>query len=209
MESLDPILRRLAMAYDPMSQYNPTTQLLIVRHGSTALNEDGDKIRGWRDVPLSDLGIKQAEDVGTKLKGMLDLIVASDLTRCRQTAGALEEKTGAPVVEYTPGLRPWNVGDFTGMESKQVIPQLVNFASQNPNAPLPNGESFNSFKNRFLQTIQHIRQKYSGKRVAVVTHHRGERAFVGWQKLGEPKDLSVDMNTFNQKGISPGEILQA
>jgi hypothetical protein len=53
-----------------------------------------------------------------------------------------------------------------------------------------------------------IAKKEKGKRVALVTHHRGERVFAAWEKKGMPVDKTIDMKTFcNWKdGIEPGKV---
>jgi broad specificity phosphatase PhoE len=164
-------------------------------------------IRGWKDVPLDDEGHAQAAVIGRKLKGKVDVIYSSDLKRARQTADDIGRTNKIPV-KATKGLRPWHVGDYTGKDSGMVSKILEKAAIKTPDKPLDGGESFNTFKDRFLGTVIEIAKKEKGKRVALVTHHRGERVFAAWEKKGMPVDKSIDMDTFLawKDGIKPGTI---
>ncbi len=182
----------------------PEMKMLIVRHGSTHLNSN-DHIRGWMDVPLSEEGKQDALDIGKRLKfNPPDCIFTSDLSRASDTAQAISDATGAPIVEVTKGLRPWDLGEFTGQYAPDVHPHILDYACYKPDEPIPGGESFNSFKNRLLDKIDEITKNYGDKNVAIVTHHRDERLLEGWMLTGQPKDRLIDTHVFFQHGIPPG-----
>src|ERR1043166_2636888 len=58
-------------------------QFYLIRHGATPMNAGTgsiDRIRGWRNVPLSPQGHKEADKLGARLKGSgIKLLVHSDL----------------------------------------------------------------------------------------------------------------------------------
>lgn len=173
----------------------------IIRHGSTKLNHE-DKLRGWSDVPLSDKGKEEVRATARKLKDSgIQIIISSDLTRAQETAHEISKETGAPV-KTTMGLRPWNVGIFTGQDSKDTHPKLKEYATK-PNVSIPKGESFNSFKNRFIDELEDVLKKYKDKEIALVTHHRGERLIKSWIKAGQPEDRELDMSVFFLHGEPP------
>ncbi len=183
----------------------PKSNLIIVRHGQTDLN-DKDRVRGWHDVPLNDEGIRQAQKLGAELKDkQLDVIATSDFQRASKTAEIISQASGVPVV-IVPALRPWNVGEHTGKESKTVSPVLEHHAEHKPNTPLRDGESFNEFKDRFLHGVQSLLARFPGKTIAVVTHHRGDMLMRAWEKAGMPGTHDIDIKTFLEweKGIEPG-----
>lgn len=180
--------------------------IILVRHGATALNEGEEKIRGWKDVPLNEHGHEEAKVAGKKLKGLVDAIVSSDLIRTKQTAKHISDETGAPIVAFSKALRPWNVGVFTSQPVKLILQDLYTAAKRSPNDKIPEGESFNDFKDRFLKEIQVIEKAFPNKRVAVVAHHRNERMYEAWKKKGAPDNYDFDWDTFAQKGIPPGEF---
>lgn len=189
----------------------PMRDVFVVRHGATALNNDDvsvDRIRGWKDIPLSDEGRQEAEHLaGDLITKHIDIIVASDLERARETADIISRITGVPVREVSKEFRPWNVGEYAGQLTSTSIPILIDYATNMPDNPLPGGESFNEFKARFLSGVSRVLSEYSG-RVAVVTHHRGERLMEAWIAAGQPPDASIDCNVFCQKGEAPGEVTE-
>lgn len=181
-------------------------RLYVIRHGTTALNaQDGsgpDRIRGWSDVPLSEKGRDEVHDLAERLKDSgIDSLYYSTLSRAHDTAAAIAQKTGARMIP-TPGLRPWNVGIYTGKESQAAHPILMQFATQQPDMAMPNGESFNQFKHRVMDTLGNVVNHAGGDSLpAIVTHHRVERLINAWKKAGEPPDRSVDFDTM----FHPGE----
>lgn len=61
-------------------------QIYVVRHGKTDWNKEG-KLQGRVNVPLNEEGIKQANQIKEKLKGiMFDVCFASPLNRVMDTA---------------------------------------------------------------------------------------------------------------------------
>ena len=66
-----------------------TTRLCIVRHGETAWNAEH-RVQGQLDIPLNNIGLRQAQAVGRALKDeRFDAIYSSDLVRARQTAAPI------------------------------------------------------------------------------------------------------------------------
>jgi len=178
--------------------------LTLIRHGSTKLNSE-DKIRGWSDPHLDNKGEQEATETGKQLKGAgLDGLITSDLDRAKATAKGISKVTGVPIIGETPGLRPWNLGNYTGKPVSEANPVMQNFAAKTPDKPVPGGESFNSFKNRFLNTAKSIIREHQGKHIGIVTHSRGDRIMQAWEDAGMPDDNSINIKSFLQKGIDPG-----
>jgi broad specificity phosphatase PhoE len=184
-------------------------RVLFIRHGATRLNNEDvsvDRIRGWKDIPLSPEGEEEAERLGEELKKRPpDALVTSDLRRARDTARIISRAIGIPVAEATKGFRPWDVGDYAGELSKKAIPVLARYAAEEPDEPTPDGESFERFRSRFFAALADALDDHSGT-VAIVSHHRDERLLVAWAKAGFPADGSIDMPTFNQAGEHTGAV---
>jgi 2,3-bisphosphoglycerate-dependent phosphoglycerate mutase len=72
-------------------------RLVLLRHGHSRWNLSN-KFSGWADIPLSDKGIKEAQDAAKKLKGInFDIAFTSDLERAHQTLTivlAQQKRTG-------------------------------------------------------------------------------------------------------------------
>jgi len=178
----------------------------VMRHGATKLNNDDvstDRIRGWKDIPLSADGREEAEKLAKKqAKDPPDTIISSDLKRAADTAKIVAEACGMEVAEVTKGLRPWNVGDYAGKTSKEAVPILCEYAIKTPDKPIPGGEPFSAFRNRFFNALNDAVQKYPDGLLAICTHHRGERLLAGWAAARYPADGSIDGKEFTKKGES-------
>ena len=98
-----------------------TVRLVLVRHGESRWNAQ-DRYQGQADSGLTTLGREQAEAAAAVLAdrfGAADLVLASDLPRARDTAGAYERLVGLPVREDAR-LREISVGDWTGRTFAEV-----------------------------------------------------------------------------------------
>lgn len=94
-------------------------RLVMLRHGQTDYNA-GSRMQGQLDTELSDLGRDQAIAAAEVLAKRQPLvIVSSDLRRALDTAVALGERSGLPVLVDTR-LRETHLGDWQGMTHLEV-----------------------------------------------------------------------------------------
>lgn len=92
----------------------------FLRHGETTWNAIG-KTQGQLDAPLSDLGRAQAAEAATLLAGEpIRRIVASPLSRARDTAEAVAAAAGAPL-EFDPDLMECHLGDLQGQPRGEFV----------------------------------------------------------------------------------------
>jgi len=195
----------------PQSKSSPTRKIQLIRHGATALNNDDvsiDRIRGWKDVPLSPEGAQEAHrlaDIVCQQKP--DAIVTSDLNRSHETAKIIADKCKTPITQISKVFRPWNVGSFAGKKSSEAVPIIADYAHNKPDEKLPgDGESFNDFKARFFKGLHSTLAGHRGL-VAVVTHHRNERLLHAWRDAGFPADGDIHKPTFTQKGEPTAHLM--
>src|SRR3954447_1502056 len=98
--------------------------IYYIRHGETEWNAEG-KLQGTRDIPLNDLGRKQAAKAGAILAdlfandGRTDAslqFVASPLTRARSTMELVRRALRLPPDDYAldDRLREIGYGDWEG-----------------------------------------------------------------------------------------------
>ena len=150
-------------------------KLILVRHGHTALNRpgEGEILRSWLNVPLDEIGLREAEETAEKLQGYpIEAIYCSDLKRARQTARILRRGSRAAITP-TPELRPWNLGVFGGALVQEILP-FLNLLNENPTMPAPSGESFYQFYERYerrLKELLEVAEAAEGY-VLAVTHVR-------------------------------------
>ena len=133
-------------------------------HGTTIDNEDGIS-SGWKDVELSELGIKQSEELPIQIKGKkFDVVFCSDLKRAIDSA-EISFKGKFPI-KYDKRLRECNYGDFNGKSSEVVEPMQEKCI----NKKFHNGESYEDVKIRIKDFLDYLLKNYSGKSVAIVAH---------------------------------------
>lgn len=202
-----PAAARLAGFLVPMPDKIP---LYIVRHGCTKLNGEGgtseDRIRAWSDVPLTDKGRMEARRAASKLAGKgIGAIVASDLIRAEETAKIIGNILGIKPV-FTMKLRPWDLGIFTKQRTVDALPRIEVYVRDTPDKPIPEGESFNTFRDRNFQGFYEAVRDNPGKIVACIAHHRNEMTMLGWDADGQPLSHAIDPDKLLQKGDPPGGI---
>src|SRR5258708_10060128 len=94
-------------------------RLVMLRHGQTDYSA-GSRMQGQLDTELSDLGRDQAVAAAEVLAKRQPLvIVSSDLRRALDTAVALGERSGLPVLVDTR-LRETHLGDWQGLTHLEV-----------------------------------------------------------------------------------------
>lgn len=152
-------------------------RLHMQRHGSTELNEC-DALRGWLNVPLTELGQKQAAIAADYYERVpLTRIFTSDLVRASDTAIEIAKRHPTVEVVWTPHLRPINFGDLQGIPYENVEKQLAPLFlawQRDPSILAPGGESFEDFQNRLYEFMYELLGKYRGteEEVLLVTHTR-------------------------------------
>ena len=202
-----PLMLEDATMYLVPDTEGPLRSLLVIRHGATKLNATDvnsvDRIRGWSDVPLSDLGRDDVRRTARALRGSgVVALVHSDLCRASETAAIIADALGIKT-KSTKNLRPWDLGIYTGQPTPDVLPGIVYYIRQAPDEVVPEGESFNSFKNRSFNGVAQALKAYPQGLVGIVTHHRVERLLKAWDAIGQPRDRSLDLDTIIQLGSSP------
>lgn len=145
------------------------TLLFALRHGTTELNQDN-KFRGWIDVSLDEKGRSDAEQAAEFLKDKgITMIYCSDLNRAVETAKIVGDKLGLePIPDYR--LRPWDVGSLSG-EDKDENKDILEHHIDNPDQPLPDGESLNEFGERTQEAMDYYLDEARSEGVKLLVFH--------------------------------------
>ncbi|WP_028800839.1 bifunctional RNase H/acid phosphatase [Streptomyces sp. 142MFCol3.1] len=153
----------------------PATFVLL-RHGETLLTpQKRFSGSGGTDPSLSDVGREQAERVAAALaaRGTVQAIVASPLTRTRETAAVVAARLGLDVV-IEDGLRETDFGAWEGLtfgEVRERYPDDLNAWLASPKAePTGGGESFAATARRMAATRDKLIASYAGRTVLLVSH---------------------------------------
>ncbi|HRZ00908.1 MAG TPA: histidine phosphatase family protein [Burkholderiaceae bacterium] len=148
-------------------------RLVLIRHGETEWNAAG-RLQGAIDVPLSQLGLWQAQRVAQRLRGeSFAAVVSSDLERARQTATPLAAALGLPV-QPEPRLRERAYGIFEGERyaglAERYPAEWAVHQARDPDWVIPGGESIVQLRDRVAEALDEIARRYAGTQVAVVAH---------------------------------------
>ncbi len=93
------------------------SQVVLVRHGQTEWSVSGQHT-GTTDIPLTEEGRRQAEDLGARLQGWrFALVLTSPLSRAMETARLAGLGDAA---EVTKDLREWDYGDYEGRRTVDI-----------------------------------------------------------------------------------------
>lgn len=150
-----------------------TTRLFLVRHGATVLSAE-DRFAGATDVPLSEVGLHQAECLARRLSDdRLAAVYCSPMTRTVQTATALARPHGLTPLQRE-GLREIHHGRWEGRSRAEVETQFAaEYAAWevDPFTFAPEGgESGLSVLARALPVIREIVVTHTDQNVAVISH---------------------------------------
>jgi broad specificity phosphatase PhoE len=148
------------------------TTVFLIRHGVTSWHSEG-RVLGQRDVPLSDEGRTQADDVAKRLSGVkLSELLSSPLQRALQTAEIIGE-THKLDVARDPRLVDFQLGKWTGMTYAEVSAnaEYQKFLLQPESERIPGGESLEDIRRRAVAGVeQALRDNPTGDAIAIVTH---------------------------------------
>jgi len=162
--------------------------LVLVRHGQSEWNLKN-LFTGWRDVELTEQGIKEAREAGRKLKAqgiIFDVAFTSVLKRAQRTLDImLDEMDQAKIpVIANQALNERDYGDLSGLNKddarKKWGEDQVHIWRRSYDVAPPGGESLRDTAARVLPYyIQDILPRVlRGERVLVAAHGNSLRALV-------------------------------
>ncbi len=146
--------------------------LILVRHGESEWNAQR-RYQGQSDVPLSELGRRQAQLVAERLAGVkIDAAYASDLVRAWETAQIIVEKNCLEVAP-DPRLRELKFGVLEGLtfeEAQAQYPEMIAAWLEDFNRPPEGGETIELFNARVVSLLDDLKQEHDEQVVLLVGH---------------------------------------
>lgn len=172
-------------------------KLLLVRHGRTNLQKE-DRYWGSTDIPLNDVGVKQAEQIRDRLaREKITHIYSSTLSRSHDTAKIIATMHHLNVTACQE-LNEFNFGYAEGLtyeEIKKLHPSLAEDMSKMDDISFPGGESLDKFYARIEIFLQRL-EKHKAQDIIAVVAHAGSLRMLICHLLGlEPKHwyrMSID-----------------
>ena len=148
-------------------------RLLLVRHGETVWNA-ARRLQGAVDVPLSELGRKQASQLASSLRNKkIDVIYSSDLVRAHETAEILNRTLNAPI-RLDPRLREQAKGIWEGLTWTEIEAQYaieVKRWQANRDDPPEGAEGVSMVAKRIQAAFSDIRAAHHKDDCALVVSH--------------------------------------
>ena len=181
-------------------------KLVLLRHGQSQWNLEN-KFTGWRDVPLTEKGIKEANNAGLLLKKnniKINKVFSSVLERANKTAeiaikaSEIENlhKDGKLIYEKDQNLNERDYGDLVGLNKTETADKFgkeqVHIWRRSYDTPPPNGESLKDVVNRVSPYFTEKIQQYifDKKNVLIAAHGNSLRAIMIKVGMYKPEEIS-------------------
>jgi broad specificity phosphatase PhoE len=138
-------------------------ELVYETHSTSVDNENG-IATGWLDGRLSELGRRQAEELGARRRDVA-AVYASDLGRAVETAAIAFRGAGVPV-HHDPRLRECDYGELNGAPVDAVTAVRRSHVDE----PFPGGESYRQVVERTRSFLDEVTARHDGERIVVIAH---------------------------------------
>ena len=181
-------------------------KLVLLRHGQSQWNLEN-KFTGWKDVPLTEKGINEANNAGLLLKKnniKIDKVFSSVLERANKTAEIACKASqldnlfvnGMLIYERDQRLNERDYGDLVGLNKSETADKFgkeqVHIWRRSFDTPPPNGESLKDVVDRvspyFTDKIQPL--ILDKKNVLIVAHGNSLRAIMIKVGLYKSEEIS-------------------
>ena len=148
------------------------SHLILMRHGETDWNAQA-RLQGHRDIPLNEVGRRQASAAAPSVAALApEVILSSDLSRARTTAGAVAELTGLPV-GTDRRLRETSMGRWEGLTREDVVAgwpgEWERWRTTSAHSAPPEGESRWQVAGRAAEVVVEL-DDGKAERALVVAH---------------------------------------
>lgn len=149
-------------------------RMIIVRHGESEWNRIH-RYQGQADAPLSELGARQAEALGQRLRNeQLDAIYTSPLQRAALTAQAIARHHTSVPFFTEPAVLEIDHGAWQGKFVHEIAAEfgdgLREWREHPTRAQMPGGESFSNILKRTLDFKERLCAACPDDTVLVSTH---------------------------------------
>jgi probable phosphoglycerate mutase len=184
-------------------------QIIFLRHGQAKNNTDRILAGRTPGVPLTDVGIKQAEQTAKLLEDMnISAIYSSPIQRAKHTAKIVGDHNSVDVT-IDDRLIELDMGKFTNIPYDEIFNSHGNVFMKFYNGELEiahNGvETFADVKKRVLGIVDHVIEKHPDENVVLVTHMDPIKAMLSTIVDLSPTNLfeliiaNASLNIFGEK----------
>jgi len=147
-------------------------KLLLVRHAQTILHHDN-RFWGSTDIALSDIGIRQAEQLRDRLTDeKITAVYTSTLSRARSTTDIITSRRKTKITTCEE-LNECNFGYIEGLtfdEIKRRHPELAEELQSWKTVSFPGGESLEDLDKRVRSFLDRLGKHKEKETVLIVSH---------------------------------------
>ena len=149
-------------------------QIIFLRHGQAKNNTERVLAGRTEGIPLTELGIKQAQHTAKLVERMnVSAIYSSPIQRAKHTAEIVGEHNSLDI-NIDDRLIELDMGKFTGMPYDEIFSSHGNVFMKFYNGELEiahNGvETFSEVKKRVKDIVDHVTKNHPDENVILVTH---------------------------------------
>ena len=149
------------------------TSVYLIRHGQTAWNKE-EIFRGRTDVPLNEIGLREAELAGEYLKDKeIHVIYSSPLSRAWETAQKIAQFHNLEVQPLN-GIIDMSFGRWEGHPHQEIQKNDREIYRQWREEPhkvrLPGGEGLEDVRVRSMAALEEVIRLHPGKTLVLVSH---------------------------------------
>lgn len=151
-------------------------KIYLARHGQNEDNANG-ILNGHRDLPLTQAGIDQADEVANKIKEaglVFDGVFSSPLSRAYKTAKIISEVNGFSKPQVLNELIERDFGSMTGADQSRIeelcAPDIIKTETVTYFLSSEGAETFPDLLKRAGLLLEKITQEYPDGNVLLVTH---------------------------------------
>lgn len=149
--------------------------IYITRHGETEWNTQ-DRMQGWKNSNLTELGKKQAAGLRDRLKDIkIDVIYSSTLKRAHDTAKILKGNKNVDII-LSDNLKEMSFGKWEGMTFNDIKSNLeykdeyYNLYNMPEKYKTFGGENIDKVSNRISTLLDKIINEKKYDDILIVTH---------------------------------------
>lgn len=166
-------------------------------HGTTTDNEQ-DLATGQAHGELSDLGKRQAKELGKQIAGKkFDIVFTSDLKRAVDSVNLMFGNKYKVVQDKR--LRECDYGKLTEKPCSKFKSQMAEYIDK----PFQGGESYKDVEKRISVFLSYLKDNYNNKHVAIVAHQAPQLALDVLIK-GRTWKQAIDEDWRKRKAWQPG-----
>lgn len=184
-------------------------QIIFLRHGQAQNNTERILAGRTKGVPLTDVGVQQAQHTAEMLEHMnVSAIYSSPIQRAKDTAEIVGKHNSLDVT-IDDRLIELDTGKFTGMAYDEIFNNHGNVFMKFYNGEIEiahNGiETFSEVKKRVLGIVDHVIEKHPDENVVLVTHMDPIKAMLSTIVDLSPANLfeliiaNASLNLFREK----------